>query len=338
MASPVTIHSTDEDLIQVDENGRGEKTFTVTNITGGSIRIGLQCQFENTEQKDWARPRGDVERDLGDQGSDRVIVDFTFQEDAAPGKYVFTLLAYSTKAPNLDFTVSEKVFIEVPEPKQEEPKKPFPWWIPITAVVSVLLIGVVLTVVFWPDNQTTVPDVIGQTEEKAKKIIVEAGLVVGSKDTANATEDFPPNTVMKTNPEPEKEVEKGASISFTVAIKASAPSRPSRPSRPIFPHVIIALHKTDDIIWQYKNGQVHFWPMKNGKRTGGINIYKPVGADWHLKGAGDVNGDGTDDIVWQHKNGQVHFWPMKNGKRTGGINIHTRVGADWKLKAVGNIK
>ena len=126
MASPVTIHSTDEDLIQVDENGRGEKTFTVTNITGGSIRIGLQCQFENTEQKDWARPRGDVERDLGDQGSDRGIVDFTFQEDAAPGKYVFTLLAYSTKAPNLDFTVSEKVFYRGSRTKTRGTKKAIP--------------------------------------------------------------------------------------------------------------------------------------------------------------------------------------------------------------------
>ncbi|MGK7899359.1 MAG: S8 family serine peptidase, partial [Xenococcus sp. (in: cyanobacteria)] len=70
---------------------------------------------------------------------------------------------------------------------------------------------------------------------------------------------------------------------------------------------------TDDIVWQRRDGQVHYWPMSNGQRTGGINIANPVGAQWSLKGVGDVNGDGTDDIVWQRRDGQVHYWPMSNG-------------------------
>ena len=88
---------------------------------------------------------------------------------------------------------------------------------------------------------------------------------------------------------------------------------------------------TDDILWQHINGQVHFWPMLNGQRQGGINIFTPVGPEWKLVGAGDFNGDGTDDILWQHINGQVHFWPMLNGQRQGGINIFTRIGPEWKL-------
>jgi hypothetical protein len=55
---------------------------------------------------------------------------------------------------------------------------------------------------------------------------------------------------------------------------------------------------TDDIVWQHSSGQVHYWPMQNGHRTGGINIHTPVGPDWALRGVGDVNGDGTEDIVW----------------------------------------
>ena len=77
--------------------------------------------------------------------------------------------------------------------------------------------------------------------------------------------------------------------------------------------------------------------MQNGQRTGGINIHTPVGGDWRLAGAGDVNGDGTDDIVWQHRDGQVHYWPIQNGQRTGGINIHTPVGADWRLAGAGDV-
>ena len=94
---------------------------------------------------------------------------------------------------------------------------------------------------------------------------------------------------------------------------------------------------TADIIWRHRNGQVHYWPMSNGKRTGGINIYTPVDRAWFMRGVGDVNGDGTDDLIWQHQNGQVHYWPMRGGNRTGGINIYSPVGPDWTLKGSGDV-
>jgi hypothetical protein len=100
---------------------------------------------------------------------------------------------------------------------------------------------------------------------------------------------------------------------------------------------ILRTVRHDDIVWQHAGGQVHYWPIVNGVRTGGINIHTPVGADWTLRGVGDVNGDGNDDLVWQHAGGQVHYWPIVNGVRTGGINIHTPVGADWTLRAVGDM-
>ncbi|MEK7760798.1 MAG: FG-GAP-like repeat-containing protein [Nitrospirota bacterium] len=95
--------------------------------------------------------------------------------------------------------------------------------------------------------------------------------------------------------------------------------------------------RTGDVLWQHINGQVHYWPMLNGQRQGGIDIFTPVGPDWKLVGAGDFNGDGTDDILWQHINGQVHYWPMLNGQRQGGINIFTPVGRDWTLAGAGDL-
>ena len=94
---------------------------------------------------------------------------------------------------------------------------------------------------------------------------------------------------------------------------------------------------SDDIVWRHKNGRVHYWPMKQGRRTGGVDIHTPVGKKWRLVGVGDLNGDGWDDIVWRHKNGQVHYWPMRDGRRLGGIDIHTRVGKDWRIVGIGNV-
>jgi len=95
--------------------------------------------------------------------------------------------------------------------------------------------------------------------------------------------------------------------------------------------------RSDDIIWQHVTGQVHYWSMQGGVRTGGANIFEPVGSEWTLRGVGDVDGNGTDDIVWQHVTGQVHYWSMQNGVRTGGANVFEPVGSDWRLGGVGNV-
>jgi hypothetical protein len=95
--------------------------------------------------------------------------------------------------------------------------------------------------------------------------------------------------------------------------------------------------RADDLVWQHRSGQVHYWAMQGGQRQSGINVHVPVSGDWKLAGAGDVDGDGTDDIVWQHRSGQVHYWPMQKGQRQGGINVHDPVGGDWKLAGVGDV-
>ena len=96
---------------------------------------------------------------------------------------------------------------------------------------------------------------------------------------------------------------------------------------------------TADIIWRHSNGQAHFWTMSAGQRTGGYHIDgpTPVGAEWHLRGAGDVDGDRTDDIVWRHDSGQAHIWTMVGGQRTDGYNVHVPTGPEWDLKGAGDM-
>lgn len=219
MTSIVTIQSIDEDLIQVDTNGRGEKSFTVTNLSGDSLRMGLQCQFENEAQKDWAKPRGDVERELGDQGSDQILVDITAPKDAAPGKYEFKLLCFKTQSPNLDFTVSDSIYIEVPEPEPEEEKKPFRWWIPITVAVVVLLIGGgILTWVLWPSNM---PDVVGKPVDEAIATLEEKGLLKANIDIVEEHSGGVAEGEVRTQePKPEEKLEDKKELKVHLVVEA----------------------------------------------------------------------------------------------------------------------
>ena len=96
--------------------------------------------------------------------------------------------------------------------------------------------------------------------------------------------------------------------------------------------------RTDDIIWQRNDGQVHYWPMKEvrgkAKRLGGVNI--SVLRGWQAVGSGDINGDLTDDIVWHNtKTGAIIYWPMKKGK-TGAAKHIVRTKA-WIPRGVGDV-
>ena len=98
-----------------------------------------------------------------------------------------------------------------------------------------------------------------------------------------------------------------------------------------------------DIIWRRDDGQIYYWFMVS--LTSIVNLVEVIplnglslSSDWHLKGVGDVDGDGNDDIVWQHQNGQVHYWQMQAAKRVAGIDIDAPVSSDWHLKGVGDLE
>ncbi|MGI3186653.1 hypothetical protein [Nioella aestuarii] len=54
----------------------------------------------------------------------------------------------------------------------------------------------------------------------------------------------------------------------------------------------VAPEGTESILWQHREGRIHYWPMSNGERLGGVNISGLVGAEWTLLGSGDITGDG----------------------------------------------
>ena len=63
---------------------------------------------------------------------------------------------------------------------------------------------------------------------------------------------------------------------------------------------------TDDILWQHVVGQVHFWPIVNGQRQGGVDIFTRsyrIGGSWASQASIDLPGDGRNFGPWHGNEG-----------------------------------
>lgn len=174
------------DSVTCDKNGKASINFSMTNITNRPIRVGAKVTVEGSTQASWLKPKGGPEWDLKENALDQIGVQID-AKNADPGQYTFRLLVYSTVEPGEHFTESETVSFEIPAKAgpTPEPKKPFPWWIPVALVGVLLIVGAGLLI--WklvpqsPGTDVTVqtvalvPDVQGKHHEEAKVELQKLG-------------------------------------------------------------------------------------------------------------------------------------------------------------------
>ena len=65
-------------------------------------------------------------------------------------------------------------------------------------------------------SRSSVPDLVGLTEDEARTAIGDAGLAVGDR-TFEASEDVPKNQVIRQDPEPDEFVDPGTEIDIVVS-------------------------------------------------------------------------------------------------------------------------
>jgi hypothetical protein len=78
-----------------------------------------------------------------------------------------------------------------------------------------------------------------------------------------------------------------------------------------------------DLLWRRADGKVVLWFTGVREPAGGAlfpatvtsqNAGTTPQTSWHVKGAGDFDGDGRADILWRHDNGQIVIWYMASGE------------------------
>ena len=73
----------------------------------------------------------------------------------------------------------------------------------------------------------------------------------------------------------------------------------------------------------------------NGTTVIGAASLGNPGPDWHVKGAGDFNGDGFSDILWQNDSGAVGIWEM-NGTTATTTAVLGNPGPSWHALGTGD--
>lgn len=106
-------------------------------------------------------------------------------------------------------------------PQDDEPRSRTPWLIALVVLLVALLIGAAYFV--WPNlfeqapEQVAVPNVIHKTEDKARVMIVDAGLQVGSIDR-QTSETVPTGQVITQRPDPDTYVDPGTDVDLVVSV------------------------------------------------------------------------------------------------------------------------
>jgi hypothetical protein len=155
MANIFTI-TTAQQTLKADASGSATTVFTVTNSTSRPLRGFVKIKPLSNTQAQWLKVEGEAERDFPAGGTHQFTVAFNKPKPGTPPSapqpaesFPFRLDAISAINPDEDFTEGPLLTVEIPE-QTVEPKKSFPWWIPV--VIAVLVVGVIVAVLLLRDK------------------------------------------------------------------------------------------------------------------------------------------------------------------------------------------
>lgn len=211
---------------QLDPEGKGMCTFTITNIGKTALegRVRLTPAGQSPALMEWLTIAEPTEQAYQPNEEHAYSVAIAVPPDAPGGTYLFRAEAYAVANPNDDYVGGPEFSFTVTR-EGSEPGPRFPWWIAFTGlalVVAIVALVAVFTMGGTKAERTTVPDLVGADVERAQTLLNEARLALGNIERT-PTADAAEGVIIGQNPAVGEEVDVHFLVSLQVASKPDAP-------------------------------------------------------------------------------------------------------------------
>lgn len=123
--------------VRTDAQGRGDASFTVSNVSGRPLQGRVELRPGEAAQAGWFSVAGDVQRAFVPNGTHQISVKIAVPAGTPPRKVSFRIDVVSPENPDEDFAEGPTITVEAVAPAPA--KAPFPWWI-VAAVAALLLV------------------------------------------------------------------------------------------------------------------------------------------------------------------------------------------------------
>ena len=197
------------DTVTLDNQGRAEVSFTVSNTGPKPIAGRAKLISIGSTKETWLSLEGEHERKFAKGEAQQFTVKIAAPPGTPAGKYSFRLNIISVENPDDEFTEGPSVSFEVKEmaPAAVAPRK-FPWW--IVAVAGMLVLGAGIITWLLIPQKIPVPNIVGEDISKAK---VDGRLRLRT-ELKSAGEK--PGTIVGQNPKRDERVAPGTIITAFV--------------------------------------------------------------------------------------------------------------------------
>jgi beta-lactam-binding protein with PASTA domain len=179
MRNPFAITTTVSN-ISLSSDRVGEAVFTVSNTSESRLRGRALIAADDANVESWLTLLGDAEREFESGSTEHYVVRIEAPPDAPSESYPFRLDMVGVANPDEEYSQGPTITFTTPPPAEVGPA--FPWWIPVAAVV-ILLIAVVAIWRPWETQEVQIPDfaAAGLRAVDAEATVTALELVVGGR-------------------------------------------------------------------------------------------------------------------------------------------------------------